>query len=386
MINEAGDRVVCIRRNSDIQFSVKFPSWIHYLTEQSKRNVSVPSDGNFIQGNKKANPNQLDRVYSTLLDCIDISSAHYEHLTSSTRKMSQKEIDIRGYKSFPEKPWNAVKEISNYLDPSLLAGIPGFFENKYGWSISGRQGILIPYRNHLNQIVGFQTRIDNPLNDVEINPGSISGLQARVKTQPNLVEILIRGVAVEEVELELGESYGVYSESGAGFVKLVKGQRYFWLSSANKENGTGAGDPLPVHVAVPSTELDNWEKGCLLNSRSVWLTEGALKADIAVEHITRVYNSEELKDVGSTFIATAGVNSWRSVIPVLKAMKVEHVNIAFDMDAMENPQVAFYLRELATYLRKEGYSANIAMWNPSDGKGIDDCVVNLRAPILKKLF
>lgn len=41
---------------------------------------------------------------------------------------------------------------------------------------------------------------------------------------------------------------------------------------------------MPVHVAIPSWELKNWQIGTIHKVETVWVTEGALKADIAVEH------------------------------------------------------------------------------------------------------
>lgn len=384
MVNAKGDTVVCIRVESNVQFSKHFPSWIHRLKEVRKTKPSDETTGEFIEGNPKEEPENLHTVFKGLLDATRLTNAHYDHLIN--REMSDEEIFIREYRSFPEQPWNTAKDVAEITEIQDFTGIPGFFQNNYGWSISGREGILIPYRNEYNQIVGFQTRIDKPKNDVEVTPGSINGLQARVKEQPNLVQILVDGEIIEEVNLELEKMHSVYRD-GVGFVKLVKGKRYFWLSSANKKNGTGAGDPMPVHVAVPTNELEEWETGTLRKASSVWITEGALKADIAVEHIEKVYDPEELSEIGTTFLAVAGVNTWRAAMPILKEMEVCRVNIAFDMDALQNAQVAFYLQQLIKELKNEKYSVNLALWNAEeDGKGIDDALTKRRYPKLKKMF
>ncbi|WP_069358488.1 DUF3854 domain-containing protein [Bacillus sp. NRRL B-14911] len=384
MINSKGDTVVCIRHESDIQFSKNFPSWIHRLRKKRERKPAEDAAGTFIEGNEKAAAEELNRVFKELVNCTTLADAHYDHLSS--RKMLKGEITLREYRSFPAKPWNVVKRISKSLQVDSYKGIPGFYQTNYGWSLSGREGILIPYRNQFNEIVGFQTRIDNPPNDVEVSVGSIPGLQARVKQQPNLVQIMVSGEIIEEVELTLNKNHMVCFEKGIGFVKLVRGQRYFWISSANKKNGTGAGDPMPVHVAVPTKDLANWTPGVLHKAPSVWITEGALKADIAVEHIEKVYSKEELTEIGTTFLAIAGVNTWSSVMPILKEVGVERVNIAFDMDSMENPQVAYYLKQLALALKSEGYAAYLAVWSSLDGKGVDDTLSKKRFPTLKKLF
>lgn len=67
-------------------------------------------------------------------------------------------------------------------------------------------------------------------------------------------------------------------------------------------------------------------------------------------------------------------------------MGVEHVNIALDMDAMSNPNVEYYIKELAIELKSKGYSANLVIWNENDGVGIDDVLINRRIPQLRKLF
>ena len=390
MINEKGDTVVCIRTESPIVFSQNFQSWIHRLEEKQTHDLEGMQQS--IKTNKKVSSNLLDFVYRALLDCTTLQSVHHRHLTNEKRKMKDDEISIRGYRSFPDKPWESVKGITKQIGYQRFPGIPGFFENQYGWTLAGFEGIMIPYRNEYNEIVGFQIRVDNPLNDVEINRGTIEGLKARVK-QPNVVQAFIDGEIIFEKSMELGqiEDVTLVSQSSDtpslhGTVKLVKGQRYFWFSSGNKQNGTGAGDPSPVHVAVPTSQLKSWENGELLKCESVWLTEGALKADISAEHIANVYKPEELQETGTTVLAVPGVNTWRTVMPVLENMGVKHVNIAFDMDVMTNPHVEYYLKELAIELKNKEYSANLVIWNEQDGKGIDDVLINRRLPQFRKLF
>ncbi|MDQ0273497.1 hypothetical protein J2S17_005429 [Cytobacillus purgationiresistens] len=387
LINGKGDTVVCIRVNSEVQFSKRFPSWIHKLN--NKRAIKPSEDatyGDFISGQKKLDPNELDSIYSSLLEILSLTDNHYSHLSGPKREMSDIEIECRGYKSFPVRPWEKARKLKALLKVDSFSGTPGFYENKFGWSLAGREGILIPYRNEFNKVIGFQIRIDNPPNDLKIDPGSISGLQARVKEQPNLVQILVDGEIIDEKRLELKKTQLVHHENKTGTLTLVKGKRYFWLSSANKENGTGAGDPMPIHVAIPTHKLKNWNKGEILKTNAVWITEGALKADIAVEHIHRVYSNNELKDLGDTIIATAGVNVWRTALPVLENMGVKNVNLAFDMDAMQNPKVAYFIKEMAVELHKQNYHVNLVLWNIKDGKGIDDIFIQRKSPKIKPLI
>lgn len=84
----------------------------------------------------------------------------------------------------------------------------------------------------------------------------------------------IDGEVYKEEYLALGEQITVMTYVNYGSVCLKKGQRYFWLSLANKEKGTGAGNPLLVHVAVPVCKLQNWEEGEIHQTDSVWITKG----------------------------------------------------------------------------------------------------------------
>lgn len=384
MVHEKGDTVVCIRIESKIVFSKNFQSWVHRLEEKQDFQVGKISEA--VKTHKKISATMLDLVYQVMLENQKLEMSHMTHLTSTQRGMSKHEVEKRGYRSFSKRPWEVVEKIVKATGYQQFPGIPGFHKNKYGWTISGMEGIMIPYRNQFNQIVGFQIRVDNPRNDVEVEKGSISGLMARVKQQPNLVQVLDDGEIILEKELKLKEKEEIVLAEGKGSVKLVKGQRYFWLSSANRNEGCGAGDPLPMHIAVPTTKLSEWETGTLHKTKSVWLTEGALKADIAADHIEKVYDDAELNDIGSTIIAVPGVNTWRSVLPVLEDMDVETVTIAFDMDAISNKQVEQQLKMLIVELKSKGYHANIAMWNKDDGNGIDDVFINKRYPKIKKLF
>lgn len=100
----------------------------------------------------------------------------------------------------------------------------------------------------------------------------------------------------------------------------------------------------------------------------MWITEGALKADIAAEHIERVYNPKELEELGSTILGIPGVNTWRALFPIFKQLRTKHVNIAIDMDAMGNPYVMQHLKELVIELKKQGYSADMCMWDEEERK------------------
>ena len=119
--------------------------------------------------------------------------------------------------------------------------------------------------------------------------------------------------------------------------------------------------------------------------KSVWITEGGLKADISADHLENVYTKAQLETLGDTFLAIPGVNTWQIVLPALEEMGVETVNIAFDMDAMSNPDVEKHLKAFIQALKEKGYNVNFVVWNIKDGKGIDDMFLKRKYPQIRPL-
>lgn len=384
IIHTDGNRIACIRVESDVLFSQRLTSYLHYL----KKPVKVSQDvQDYVPANPKAPVEVLNAVYGALIENCHLKTEHYEHLTGASRAMQNSEIKERMYRSFPAKPWNTLKAVQDHIDAAAFEGVPGLFTNKYGWSISGAPGILIPYRNERNQITGFQIRVDNP-GFKTVTQGTFKDkVTAEIIEKPNLVQVKINGKVFKEERLSLDESIELMGDGNFGSVTLKKGQRYFWLSSVNKEKGTGAGNPLPIHVAVPSTKLANWNVGEVHESKSVWITEGALKADIAVEHMERIYRSGLISDQENspTILGLPGVSTWYSVMPMLKAMKTSIVTLAYDMDILSNQDVLKAMKDFMLHLKKEGYIVRVAMWDEKDGKGIDDMFLNSKFPQVRTI-
>ncbi|MCM3441356.1 DUF3854 domain-containing protein (plasmid) [Metabacillus halosaccharovorans] len=393
-MHKDGDAVACIRVSSDRYFSKNssLPSYLHYLKGEKKRKKITTQDIPAYSGEEKLNDEALDMAFRALLNCLELSGEHYKHLSSPARGLTDEQIRLREYRSFPKQPWKVAKEMQNILRTSDLSGIPGFYlaEGKYGqfWSISGSEGILIPFRNVKNQIVGFQYRIENPPNEVKIQERK-QGIQANVIKQPNLVQVSYEGEVLWERELELEKNETVmYDCEIVGWVKLRRGNRFFWLSSAKKNKGTGAGagyhSPLPVHVSIPSSKLKNWDVGHTLCASRVWLGEGGLKGDISVDLIEKLYYTEELENIGTTFLSLPGVNAWRLALPILKEMNVDQVNICFDADAVNNVYVRQHLFDCAKQLKLDGYKVHIVLWN-SSLKGIDDLLISGAIPSIREI-
>lgn len=398
MINEKGDTVVCTRTPSDIVFSTNFQSWIHRLNDKQK--VDIKKSNSSIKLRDKLEPYMLNYFFRELQKVSPLNGDHQLYMMNE-RKMSLNEISIRGYISFPEKPWEVAKKVLEHLPQidKIKYGIPGFYKNQYGWTISGSKGIMIPYRNEYNDILGYQIRIDHPKNDVSINRDHFPSLQAKVKEQPDFVQIFNSddGELLKEVQLEIDQTISIEQDNFYGTVTLEKGIRYFWLSSSSKNEGTGVGDPTPIHIAVPTKKLKDWdikkeqeknssEYTTLLKTEAAWITEGALKADIAIEHICKAYSEDELEMLGKVMIGIPGVNNWRIAMSTIKNMGIKRANLAFDMDAMRNDKVAYQLKEFIKELKKEKIHVALVLWNISDGKGIDDLFSNHKKCTIKQLF
>ncbi|HDR8447312.1 TPA: DUF3854 domain-containing protein, partial [Bacillus cereus] len=325
---------------------------------------------------------------------------HYAHLLRD-RKMSEEQIQVRQYRSFLKQQivleednmyttvWEQLfKQMGN---KKCWQGIPGFYEMKKGQLslrlMSGSPGILIPFRNQYNQIVGWQVRVDEVKNSVHVKAAP-TGVKAELIEQANVVKITKNGDCIFEGELEVSKKVEIPFQEGQIVVKIHKGQKYLWLSSANKNHGTGAGgseNPLPVHVAVPSSHLKHWNSGILHQTKSVMITEGAMKADLVADLLPERFNKEELSEIGTTVLAIPGVNAWRITMPVLKDMGVENVYLAFDADLVENQKVRKALIDFATKLKTEDYNVIIAAWNPTQGKGLDDTMQAGFKPVFQRL-
>ena len=131
--------------------------------------------------------------------------------------------------------------------------------------------------------------------------------------------------------------------------------KYRWLSSS-RYGGPSSG--TPVHVAYPKSGT---------SSKRVWLTEGALKADIAAERL------------GEIVIAIPGVHALRGLPQTLSELvasgQLTDLVVALDMDHLTNSAVGearALIPERAA--RDHGIPVYLADWDPAY-KGLDDLLV-----------
>lgn len=261
----------------------------------------------------RADADVTHATYTAMLDQLLLKKEHREHL-HTVRGLSDEEIDRLGFRSTP--PFYMCRSITERLIGlgHTVQGVPGFYQKDGKWTLnfcSYTAGILLPAKDHVGRISGFQIRLDTPLKNSE-----------DISDKP--------------------------------------GAKYIWLSSSGKQNGCSSGSP--VHLIGDR------------NAKTVYVTEGILKADVA--HCL----------TGRTFAAIAGANNLTALEDLFKVISRTGTQLiveAHDMDKYKNEMVdkgASAIRQLAN---KYGMDCRRLTWNPNY-KGIDDWQLALRRKSQKK--
>lgn len=253
--------------------------------------------------NARATPQEIHQTYSLLLSMLPLTPTHKAHLLSPRRGLTEYQIARFGLKSTP--PAFLCRGYAERLrrQGCTLQGVPGFYQDDAGrWTInfgSRTAGILLPAVGLDGLICGMQIRLDTPLRRRDDPPG----------------------------------------KSGA---------KYIWLSSIGKPHGVTSGSPLHF-VGEPF-------------AKTVYVTEGLLKADIA--HCL----------TGRSFIAVAGVNSLNGLESALRCMAQNGTKLvveAYDMDKLENEYVASAAEKVQQIAHAAGLQSTSLVWNTAY-KGIQN--------------
>lgn len=258
---------------------------------------------------ERASDQQVHQAYSLLLGMLNLTPAHRAHLKSEKRGLTDSQIDAFGFRSTP--PGFLCRSLAERLlrQGCTLEGVPGFYLHEKGyWTArfsSRASGILIPAIGIDGLIKGMQILLDTPFRDKDDPPGKA-------------------------------------------------GTKYIWLSSASRDRGVTSGSP--VHFAGDPF------------SRTVYVTEGLLKADIA--HCL----------TGRTFVAVAGANNVKPLEPLFALLAqngTELVVEAYDMDKCSNAMTAKGSSQICRMAVRYGMECRRLAWNPNY-KGIDDWQLALR--------
>lgn len=224
------------------------------------------------------------------------------------RGLSLEQIEKNGYRSTPAYGFEQIAKILSEKG-CVIAGVPGFYEKTPDvWSINFKS--------------------------------SCSGILIPYRTISGLIQAF---------QIRLDNPFT--DEKG-------RKTKYIWLSSVDEEKGTSSQSPAHF-VGNPCDE------------QAVFVTEGALKADIA----------SALS--GRTFIAVAGtgcITSLKEPFEILKRNGITKVYEALDMDKTVNVNVSKAAKKLTGMINEFGFKTKTTKWSwdknkPDENKGIDDMLL-----------
>ncbi len=254
-------------------------------------------------------------AYRKLLAMSPLSARHKRDLEKRGIKVA--DIERFGYGTTTTFDGKAVAgKVLKLMEDGTLKGVAGFYKDQEGcWTLNQRtKGILVPYVNQRKEITGFQIR--------------------------------------KNEEDRRSKDDG----------------KYICLSSNGKEEGSKT--QLCVHFACDFAQDFLTGNHYPLLSKSVRLTEGAMKADIA-HYVT-----------GESILAVAGVNNlessgFKNTLEYLKKRGVTTIVDTFDMDFISNADVQTAMEKLKKLVLRAGLEYKRIDWDP-EYKGYDDYVVAMR--------
>ena len=443
MVNVTGTKVICQKIAND--HPIAATGGYLYSLDGSYKVSFDQSKQKPVMTHPKASPQTLDLFYRAVLQGYPLSSKHREDLHK--RGLSDEMISLhgeRGFGTYYEKKkdkdgnkvpyftqvqlsdismdtgqfkinslWNNfisnLKEATNNpkFTKNYWFGVPGFYNETFSLKNNVKKapvfapsvgGMLVPFYNEDNQLIAFQTRVDHVKETAEVDKSPLN-VELRVdfnscnrhytvymKT-PNRkqsdLKIADGVVPVGEDHVELDYGGNPYS------FDIVKGGKYFWVSSAKKLDGTKSKSPVsvvynpaiarlnPTTVNPETGEHDelNQIRTYANKPKAIWLTEGSLKAQIATDFLDKRFEQNELDRVGRDFLAVGGVSQYKHFLPMLKKLHVTSVTTAYDMDFQTNEQVKKNYRKLIDMLSENGFKIRLANWDLSQAKGIDEALV-----------
>lgn len=283
-----------------------------------------------------------DRTYRRFLSLCPIYKEHVQEWRTK-RQYSDEEIVAIGLRSVP-KEYSEINSIIRTLigEGFTLERVPGFTqklrrhgdptnENDWYWSIGAAGKYFIPVRNEIGQIVRLR-----------VSTGRTDPKYTWFSTTPNI-----------EFEEDLA--------------KMRKG---------------GASSGAPMNIVAPYQVLQTWEPGTEIReyfrADLVVCTEGEHKSYISTNKLKKL------------LIGIPGAGNYKEVIPTLKRWGTKKLAIAIDMDALfaedkesgKNEYVFDHLTDFAKQaLEEEGIEVVLWVWDPNQGKGLDDLLLAGRTPI-----
>lgn len=281
-------------------------------------------------------------VYGDLLKLLTLHPRHREDLIK--RGLSDEFIKARGYKSIPDDKEERKKICTKLAEKHDLSQVPGFIKCGSGYTMVGAPGYLVPVRDLKGRVRCFQIRRDSQNVLTPYGEGSIllydEGFELIIKCPGK--PVFQNGVYVPP--LQVGKSVKIrqfdreYEFKVKGPAVIGGDPKYVWFSSHGKLN-------LLPHY-------------CPGKGSTLWLTEGVLKADV-FNYFT-----------GLPTLGFPGTATWDIDLRIIK--KFARFVVAYDSEA--NDLTIKHREELVEALKRRKKRVQVAEWDPSFGKGIDDVV------------
>jgi len=324
--------------------------------------------------NIKKDNQTLDRFFRRMMNDFPLLPEHIAQFKSEKRKMNDRQIQVREYRSLTDNKQARFHSASNITKAlGEPEGIPGFMfvkgKQANYWTLGGKPGILLPFRDIYNQISGFQIRYDKP--QVEIVARGSDAIQIQGTEDIKVIDtdtgIILWEGKEEQLPVTLPEGVEVIS----------KRRWYGWLASNPAPErgilkGTSNGDPAPYHCAVPTSVLERWRSGQsikeVMDTSTIWWGEGSIKADIASEYTDELH------------LQVAGVSSWRLLLEPTIKLKPKRVILSFDADAQSKVDsvgkaVLNCVQGAKHILNDHGIELAICIWPEHVAKGLDDLLL-----------
>lgn len=388
-------KAVCARNLDSSRPQFGQAGTIYELTpDDSKTEVFEPA----WESLPMAKSNVLHKVYTLVIDVLGLTKEHIQHLTSAERGLSVETISLRGYASSTKVTrrnqvtgqTNTIWEdlfVQNGLPKDAWKGVPGFYyHEKAGCPIfESQDGILIPCRNSWGQIVGFQVRLDHIRYEAKVNAAFADSREAKVfRNEDGSFDWMVFQKGTKH-DLASGTVTSSHVTFQSGLELTFKpGQKYVFVSSTNKPEGTSA-KSLPhfafadeVLAQASFDETGKAQVHLMSKVANVMVTEGLLKGDI----IASVAQNTRLNKLGNILvISMAGVSAWRPIASFIgkQAFKENSpIYLAFDQDFEDNDTVFERMANMIQNLvERQGCTVRVLEW--SREKGLDDFLLTATA-------
>ncbi|MBR5355412.1 MAG: DUF3854 domain-containing protein [Lachnospiraceae bacterium] len=302
------------------------------------------------------------------------------------RGLPKEVVQRKAYRSIYLPTYEDARSLAKKLERKgvLLKGVQGFYKNKNQWSSVRvkHKGFTVPYVDRHALVQGFQIRkrdftvlfLDYKGNlykkefvykhdDVKLPEPPFRSNYDFVSWSSDLKDItenkIVYPIYKCKADGKLLKEKVKVAESVLKEMENTDDNRYYWFSSRDYEEGVGS--PCFVHYATEFALNVQAKKYNAILSETLFITEGALKADI-FHYFTKL-----------PCLAISGVNCQEELMKELEAYKkvVKKVVVAFDMDYLTNPYVVNAEAELKEKIQKLGYEYFRLTWDEKY-KGIDD--------------